>query len=65
VKGPRYARNGILEYWIVNLNNDTVHVHRGPQPDGTYTSVEQFARGATLTIAALPGVSVPVADILP
>src|SRR5207253_3267753 len=53
VKGPLYARNLIPEYWIVNLNDDTVHVHRGPQPDGTWTSVQQLARGATLTVAAL------------
>jgi Uma2 family endonuclease len=65
VKGPLYARNGIVEYWIINLNDDTVHVHRGPRPDGTYASVEQHTRGATLTVAALPGVAVAVADILP
>jgi Uma2 family endonuclease len=65
VKGPLYAENGIAEFWIVNLNDDTLRVYRSPQPDGTYASVEQFTRGAALTIAALPGVSVAVADILP
>jgi Uma2 family endonuclease len=64
-KGPLYAANGVAEYWIVNLNDDTVHVYRGPRPDGTYTSVEQFTHGATLTVAALPGVAVAVADLLP
>jgi Uma2 family endonuclease len=65
IQGPLYARNGIVEYWIINLNDDTVHVHRGPQADGTYASVQQHARGATLTVAALPGVAVAVTDILP
>jgi Uma2 family endonuclease len=65
IQGPLYAANGIAEYWIVNLNDDTVHVHRAPQPDGTYASVQQFTRGATLTVAALPGVAIAVADILP
>jgi Uma2 family endonuclease len=64
-KAPLYAENGVGEYWIVELNAETVHVYRDPQPGGTYSSIQQFTRGATLTIAALPGVSVAVADILP
>lgn len=65
VKGPLYARNKIPEYWIVNLNDDTVHVFRGPQADGTWASTQQLAGGGTLTIAALPGVSLAVNDVLP
>jgi Uma2 family endonuclease len=65
VKGPLYAENAIPEYWIVNLNDDTVHVFRGPRSDGTWASDQQFTRGGTLTVAALPGVSVPVSDVLP
>jgi Uma2 family endonuclease len=65
VKGPRYARNGIPEYWIVDLNTDTVLVHRGPQPDGTWATTEMRRRGDALAVAALPGVAVAVADILP
>ena len=65
VKGPLYARNAIPEYWIVNLNDDTVHVFRDPKPDGTWGSTQQLVRGGTLTVAALPGVSFAVNDILP
>jgi Uma2 family endonuclease len=65
VKGPLYANNGIPEYWIVDLNTDTVLVYRGPQPDGTWAITETRRRGDTLTITALPGVAVAVADILP
>ncbi len=64
-KAPLYAENGILEYWIINLDDRTVLVHRGPQPDGTWTMVTPHGRGDTLTIAALPGVAVAIADILP
>src|SRR5262249_49655775 len=28
VKGPLYAENGILEYWIVNLTDERLEVHR-------------------------------------
>jgi Uma2 family endonuclease len=64
VKGSLYASNGICEYWVVDLTTDTVHVHRNPRPDGTWADVTTQHRGDTLTIAALPGVSVAVADIL-
>jgi Uma2 family endonuclease len=65
VKGPLYAQNGIPEYWVVDLNSDSVLVYRGPRPDGTWATAETRRRGDTLTVAALPGVSVAVADILP
>lgn len=32
VKGPLYAGAGIIEYWIVNLVDDQIEVHRRPQP---------------------------------
>lgn len=64
-KAPLYAENGIPECWIIDLNSDTVFVHRGPQPDGTWTTVTTHGRGDTLTVAALPTVTVAVADILP
>jgi Uma2 family endonuclease len=64
-KAPLYAENGIPEYWIVDLDSDTVLVHRSPRPDGTWASVSAHGRGDTLDIAALPGVAIAVADILP
>jgi Uma2 family endonuclease len=65
VKSPLYAENGIPEYWIVNLNDDTVHVFRDPKPNGAWGSTQQLTRGGTLTIATLPGVSLAVNDVLP
>jgi hypothetical protein len=65
VKGPRYASNGIPEYWIVDLNSDVVLVRRDPQSDGTWAAVTPHGSGDTLTIAALPGVSIAVTEILP
>lgn len=65
VKGPLYAENAIPEYWIVDLNSDTVLVYRKPRPDGTWADKSTHGRGDTLAVAALPGVSVAVADLLP
>jgi Uma2 family endonuclease len=65
VKGPLYAANGVCEYWIVNLNDETVHRYRGPQSDGTWITHATYYRDVVVTISALPGVEVAVADILP
>lgn len=44
VKLPRYARAGIPEFWIVDLQNDTVEVHASPK-DGRYGVVRRYSRG--------------------
>jgi Uma2 family endonuclease len=64
-KSPLYAENGVAEYWIDDLNDETVHVFRDPKADGTWGFAQQLSRGGTLTIAALPGVSIAVNDVLP
>jgi Uma2 family endonuclease len=64
-KAPLYAENAIPEYWIIDLNTDTVLVYRNPQPDGSWATVTTHGRGDVLTVAALPTVTVAVADILP
>lgn len=65
VKGPLYAENGIAEYWIVNLVDRCVEVHRDPRPDGTYSCTRSVPAGDTISLALLPAVSVAVADIIP
>jgi Uma2 family endonuclease len=63
VKAPLYARNGIPEYWLVDLAHGQVTVFRDPSPDG-YRSEQTHRRGDTLSLVALPDVSITVADIL-
>jgi Uma2 family endonuclease len=65
VKGPLYAENGIGEYWIVNLNDNRVEVYRQPKSDGTYADVQTLRAGDSIDVAALPGVTIAVGDILP
>jgi Uma2 family endonuclease len=59
-----YAEAGIGEYWILNLNDDTLEVHRQPQTNGTYADIRILRRGDQMEIAALPGVIVQVAELL-
>jgi Uma2 family endonuclease len=63
-KGGLYAENGIVEYWIANLVDRCLEVHRQPRPDGTYADVRTLRPGDTADVAALPGVTVAVSDIL-
>jgi Uma2 family endonuclease len=65
VKGPLYAENGIAEYWIVNLIDRCLEVHRRPGADGTYADTQTLRSGDSVSLALLPAVSLAVADFLP
>jgi Uma2 family endonuclease len=64
VRRPLYAENGIQEYWIVNRIEDCVEVHREPQISGEYASHWIAGRGESITLSALPDISVPLNAIL-
>jgi Uma2 family endonuclease len=70
-KAAIYARAGLLEYWIVNLVDRAVEVHRDPQPptdvadDWTYRSVEILRPPAQVTPLAAPRAPISAADLLP
>ncbi len=34
IKIPLYAKNGVPEVWLVNLNDSTVEIYREPSPEG-------------------------------
>ena len=52
-----YARAGIPEYWLVDLTEDVVHIHRNPVGD-TCTVEDKLGPAATLTGEALPGLAI-------
>jgi Uma2 family endonuclease len=70
-KASLYARAGIRDYWVVNLVGHQLEVYRDPapdpsQPDGHgYTSTTALVPPAAVSPLAAPGVSLPVADLLP
>ena len=63
VKRPLYARRGIPEYWIVNVQAGEIEVCRTPVGD-TYESVSLVGRGEVLEPSLLPGVTIPVNALL-
>jgi Uma2 family endonuclease len=43
-----YAEAGIPEYWIVNLVENCLEIHRDPLPSGTYATVQRLDRQSAL-----------------
>lgn len=65
-KAPIYAGSGVPEYWLVNLRDGCVEVFRSPQPEARRYATKRVAhRGDRVELAALPGVSLAVNDLLP
>ena len=65
-KAPLYAAAGVLEYWIVNLRDHCVEVHRHPIPTKRrYADVRVVHPGDTLALAAFSLEPIDVAEILP
>jgi len=62
-KGLLYARAGILDYWITNLVDKQVEVHRDPSPEG-YMTVQVLKPGDVVRPLAFPDCDVAVSDIL-
>jgi Uma2 family endonuclease len=62
VKLPLYARAGIRETWLVDLEASRVEVHLEPGPEG-YRRSETRGPGDRLAPMALPGVSLSAVEI--
>ncbi|HEX8453217.1 MAG TPA: Uma2 family endonuclease [Longimicrobium sp.] len=58
-----YARAGIPEYWVIDLQQDTVVVHQHPSA-GDYDAIEEHARGESFVSTAL-GREVALDSLLP
>jgi Uma2 family endonuclease len=63
-KAALYAAAGVTEYWIMNLQDAAIEVHRDPGP-AAYGQVTRHARGESLRLVAFPDVEIPVSEVLP
>ncbi len=63
-KAEMYAQHGVRDYWVVDVNTDTIIVHRDPV-DGAYRDVARRTAQDTVTALALPGVTLRLADLPP
>ena len=70
-KASLYARAGVVDYWLVNLVDEVLEVHRQPVPDPTapygwrFATMNRLDRGRHVAPLAAPDASIPVADLLP
>ncbi|MEZ2304059.1 MAG: Uma2 family endonuclease [Microcoleus sp.] len=63
VKVPNYARSGIQEVWLWDLEVNCLEVYRYPTANG-YTSIQKFERGEVVSPLAFPDFEVSVDLIL-
>jgi Uma2 family endonuclease len=65
-KSRIYAAAGVPEYWIANLRDGVLEEFRDPDPaNALYRSAAVRRRGEEAELAALPGVRVAVAGLIP
>lgn len=64
VKASLYARAGMPEYWVLDLNARTLLVLRNPGAEG-YTSATTFTEADRVTPLSAPDASLAVAEMLP
>ena len=63
VKVPLYARHGIPEVWVIDLENALVHLHRRPG-GGAYADISATEHPIVTPIAALPGIAIDLSGTL-
>ena len=70
-KASAYARARIADYWIINLIDRALEVHREPARPGPalrhwgYAAIVTLGADATITPLAAPPAGIRVADLLP
>lgn len=62
-KAALYARAGIVEYWVLDIANRRMVVHREPQP-GCYQHVVAYTDAESVAPLAAPGQALRISDVL-
>jgi Uma2 family endonuclease len=63
VKVPLYAKHGVAEVWIVDLDNNVVRFFRGCDGQG-YTDITASETPRATPVAALPGMTIDLSGLL-
>jgi Uma2 family endonuclease len=63
IKFPKYAKAGIQEVWLVNLDAERIEVHSNPK-EQTYGMVKIYQRGEQVLSESFAEVKIQVDDIL-
>jgi Uma2 family endonuclease len=71
LKASLYARAGILDYWVIDLKQSVIIVHRSPcaMPDRPlhfgYSDMKTYQAHETIFPLALPETAIPVSELVP
>ena len=64
LKSPIYAAAGVPEFWLIDVNAETVTVYRNP--DGaSWTEMKRHNREETLALASFPDVIIALPELFP
>lgn len=61
-KADLYARHGVRDYWVIDLEAKRLHVHRIPRV-GRYTDVRVFEPDQHVEALLIPGLILRLADL--
>lgn len=63
IKAPLYARHGVPELWIVDLDAGCLRILRAPQ-QGEYRDVTALTAPGRIDVQAMPGISLDLSALL-
>jgi Uma2 family endonuclease len=63
-KATLYGSAGVPDYWVLDVNNRRLHVHRQPKSDG-YADVQEYDETQSVAPLAAPNNPIPIANLLP
>jgi Uma2 family endonuclease len=61
-KANLYAASGLKDYWVVNVNDSCIEVHRRPR-SGEYRNIETFSTGQSVSPLAFPEITLKVESL--
>jgi Uma2 family endonuclease len=64
LKAALFARTGVPEFRVLDVNGRKLYAHRGPD-DGGYGEIRVFSADETLSPVSMPDAVVRIADLLP
>jgi len=64
IKAKAYARSGIVDYWVLNVNERQLHVFREPADDG-YQSELILGENGSISPLQFPSVNIAIQAMLP
>ncbi len=63
-KAQLYAKAGVGDYWVIDINSGVVYIARDPK-DGNYQQFFSLNHSDTVELLMMPGITVHIAQLFP